>query len=238
MYKHARWLYDYRVWLYWAVAAGWVVADDGAAGAPQGNARPAPPFAWTPKREKAAAALAALGPGETEEELALRLGVTFPTLWRWKQHPAFAARVAEHTADIVAAVKAEGVANRQNRLDGYNDRYRRLEQVIAERAADPTMAQVPGGTSGLLAREIKFVTVYEAKRPERGGDDGEPAIVPAKYKEPTEVFTVDTGLLRELREVAKQAAQDLGQWTEKREIGGADGEPALKVYVGVALEDV
>jgi hypothetical protein len=33
-----------------------------------------------------------------------------------------------------------------------------------------------------------------------------------------EVYSVDTALLKELRDLEKQAAQELGQWTAKTEI--------------------
>ena len=38
--------------------------------------------------------------------------------------------------------------------------------------------------------------------------------------ETVEEFRVDTGLLKELRETEKQAAQELGQWAEKHEVTG------------------
>jgi hypothetical protein len=188
-----------------------------------------------------------MGQGKlTDLEICAELGITEMTLWRWQRYPEFTEAVQAALDAINAAVKAEGIANRQNRIDGYNDRYRRLEEVIAARAADPTMAQVPGGTTGLLTREIKFVVVYESKRLDREHPDSEvapdaetpTAIFPAKYKEPVEVYTVDTGTLKELRAVAQQAAQDLGQWTEKRELSGGDGEPAIKVYMGIEIEDI
>ena len=211
----------------------------------QPNATPPKPFTWNGRRAQAALLLAQKQ--QTDEEIALAVGLKDRTaLWRWKQHPDFAARVVAHEEELLAAIKAQGIANRQNRIAGYTDRYRRWEQVIASRAADPTMAAVPGGTTGLLTREIKFVVVYESKRLDRERPDGEgahdteapAAIFPAKYKEPVEVYTVDTGTLRELRAVAQQAAQDLGQWTEKKELSGGDGEPAIKVYMGVDLEDI
>lgn len=43
----------------------------------------------------------------------------------------------------------------------------------------------------------------------------------------------DLGILKELREIEKQAAQELGQWTEKHEV-----EQTAKVYVTVSPEDL
>jgi hypothetical protein len=59
---------------------------------------------------------------------------------------------------------------------------------------------VPGGTTGLVVRIAKKAAgrvVY--------------------------LDRVDTGLLRELRELAKQAAQELGQWGQKYEGTSRDG---------------
>src|ERR1017187_5622963 len=54
--------------------------------------------------------------------------------------------------------------------------------------------EVPGGTTGLLVKDYK-------------GKDAD-----------TLVYKVDTGLLAELRNHEKQAAEELGQWSEKRKL--------------------
>ncbi len=113
-------------------------------------------------------------------------------------------RIAAAIAEYRVAIKAEGIANKQNRIDRLNADWLRLQQVIAERAADPTMADVPGGTTGLLVRTVKAL-----------GHGADARIV--------EEYAVDTGLLRELRAHEEQAAKELGQWTEKRELTGKDG---------------
>ena len=61
-----------------------------------------------------------------------------------------------------------------------------MRQVIAERAACPDFAKVPGGTTGLLCRDLRC--------------------------KDTPVYKVDTGLLAELRAHEQQAAQELSQW--------------------------
>ncbi len=47
------------------------------------------------------------------------------------------------------------IAIRDDRLAALDDRRRRLHQVMEERAADPSMADVPGGKTGLLVRTYK-----------------------------------------------------------------------------------
>lgn len=54
-----------------------------------------------------------------------------------------------------------------------------------------------------------------------------------RLQEQAEVLTGDLGILKELREIEKQAAQELGQWTEKHEV-----EQTSKVYVTVSPEDL
>jgi hypothetical protein len=63
------------------------------------------------------------------------------------------------------------------------------------------MKHVPGGHTGLLVRTVKSV---------RDGSDT--TIV--------EEFAVDTGLLREMRELELQVSKELGQFIEKHEHGG------------------
>lgn len=72
-----------------------------------------------------------------------------------------------------------------------------MKQVIDERAIDPEMMKAAGGSTGLLVRKLKQI------------GSGENA-------ELVEEFEVDTGLLKEMREHEKQAAQELGQWVERQ----------------------
>ena len=64
-----------------------------------------------------------------------------------------------------------------------------------------------------------------SKGAKRGRSSGEAAEV-------IDVYQVDTGLLRELRELEQQAAKELGQWTERGEIV-ADG-PFRFVLEGIS----
>jgi hypothetical protein len=138
-----------------------------------------------------------LAQGElTHQEVADRVGIARSTLALWRKHPGFAARVEELRAEIGAEVRRIGVADYLMRVRALNDRWGRLRRIIDDRAADPTMAGVPGGTTGLLVRTTKAVGSGESMR-----------IV--------EEFAVDTGLLKQLLDHEKQAARELGQWTEK-----------------------
>lgn len=157
-------------------------------------------FQWTTTRERAAQLVA--DDVLSDEHIASQLGLNRRTLARWKLQPAFKQRVEEHLTAARELIRAEGIANRQNRVDALSDRWNRLHQVIAARAED--LQAVPGGSTGLLVRQLKSIGVGE-------------------NNQVVEEYIVDTGLLAELRNHERQAAQELGQWTEKRELLGAEG---------------
>jgi hypothetical protein len=174
-------------------------------------------FRWNKLKSQAAVRVAE---GRmTDEEIAAEAHVTRRQLTRWKAHPTFAAKVEQHVRALDDAASRRAITRRLARVEALDDRWRRMRNVIAERADDLTMAGVPGGGTGLVVRSLKSI----------GG--GETAQV-------VEEYAVDTGLLRELREHEKQAAQELGQWAEKHEHTGKDGaELVVKVIGGQATMD-
>lgn len=165
----------------------------------------------TEERELAAQLIAA---GElTDPEIAERVGVARQTLWGWRRESEFAARVDEVRGEIRESLSRRAISLVERRVASLNSRWLKLNQVIAERAADPTMMKAPGGTSGLLAHTLKTV------------GSGPLAMVVDEY-------AVDGTLLKELRELEKQAAQELGQWTAKHEHTGPGGGPVqIQVYL-------
>jgi hypothetical protein len=189
----------------------------------------ASPFVWTNRRAEAAQLLA--DDELPDHEIAAKVGVIRRTLAIWKLHPEFAARIKEIRDDYAAAIRARGIAERQNRVDAANDRHRRMQQVIDERAADPAMADIPGGRTGLLVAEPVLVKAYRsAVDPE-----GQEILIPTKESELVLKYGVDTGLSAEMRALEKQVAQDLGQWTEKQE---HSGEIIVRRYEGVDVDEV
>lgn len=157
-------------------------------------------FHWTGVRQRAASLLA--DDELTDNEIAAQCGVTRQTLARWKLVPVFAARVAELSREMGDAASRYAVSRRVRRLRGYDERRDKLLAVVEERGADPSMQGIPGGQTGLLVRTVKSI----------GGGDNAQVV---------EEYTVDTGLLKELRELEKQAAQEAGQWIDKREFSGS-----------------
>ena len=95
-------------------------------------------------------------------------------------------------------MSASGVRNPQSRVTALEDRWHRMRQIIIERSQDPELASVPGGKTGLVVMTFKQL------------GSGKDASVVREYR-------VDTELLRELRAHEQQAAEELGQWTTRKE---------------------
>jgi hypothetical protein len=116
------------------------------------------------------------------------------------RNPTVSWRVNELRNEIAAKFRQsreERLSSLQQRIDGYNERRQKLLAVIGERAMAGWNA--PGASTGLLTREVKSIGAGKT------------------FKE-IEEFRVDIPLLRELRDIEKQAAIELGQWTEKRDV--------------------
>lgn len=160
------------------------------------------PLQWTKRLEQAAVLVAE--DRLTNAQISETVGIAMRTLDYWKQHPDFAQRVAEHVERFAEVTLRRGIARRERRVAALDDRWNRLQRVIEERAEDPGVADEPGGRTGLIVRTEKQVGKATAVE-----------------------YAVDTGLLKELREHEKQAAQELGQWAEKHEHTGGDGKPLI-----------
>ena len=84
-----------------------------------------------------------------DEQISAELGVAKKTLEMWTRREDFRAKVAGHVAALEEALRGKGIAERQNRVDALNDRWRRMQAVIHERATSYA-GQAPGADTGLL----------------------------------------------------------------------------------------
>jgi hypothetical protein len=167
---------------------------------PNNSERKARKFNWNCKKR---AAVELLAEDElTDEQLCDRVGIGRTSLWEWRQNPEFAAELERQQAGVAARIRGHGICNRTTRLRGYQDRRDRMLRVIHQRGADPKLKDVPGGDTGLIVHNVKGVGK---------GEDFQLI----------DLYEVDVALLRELRETEKQAAIELGEWTEKKEHSGA-----------------
>jgi len=155
-------------------------------------------FKWDERRNLAAQKVAE---GEQNvDEIAKACGVTRKALWEWRQHPDFAARVEQIIEEQAAKLLREGIRRKENRLRNLQARVDKMLTLIEERAKEMD-GEIAGGGTGLLVRDYK----------------GKDADIP--------IYKFDAAVVKELREHERQAAQELGEWTEKREITGKDGKP-------------
>ena len=123
------------------------------------------------------------------------VGICLSTLTKWKRRPEFKERVAELTQVFADKVLKEGLARRELRVATLCRMHEKLEQIVAERAADTSLDGIPGARTGLVLRSIKLVG-----------------------KQRIETFISDTKLVKELRGTSEQIARELGQWQERVEI--------------------
>ena len=165
-----------------------------------------------------------------DKQIAEEFAITIRTLARWKLHPDFQEWVEKHRQVLRDAVLTTGIADKVNRVRRLDTDWQRMQAVISQRAAaamrqaqeiqrnaatrEPDaanrpveeFAEAPGMMTGLVVKTVKGIGK---------GDDFQ--IV--------EIYNVDTGLLAEMRNTEKQAAQELGQWVEKGELSGPNGSP-------------
>ncbi len=175
----------------------------------------------------------------SNERIAQIVGVTRKTIDNWKTEPAFAAQVQEIVQAARAAAMAHGIAVKEERIRGYQERQRLLWQVIHARAERGRVLTVLAET-GLTPGGLPLPDGQTPKTPPPGIDTG---LMVKQTKISSlgtviEEWAVDTGLLSEMRAVEKQAAQELGQWTEKRELSGKDGGPVQIDLSGLSDEEL
>ena len=165
-----------------------------------------PEFEWT---EACTSAAQMVAMGELSfEQIAAKVGVHRQTIYNWRQVPEFTARINSLVEEHRQSISRRAISIVERRIERLNRDWLKLQQVIEERGASAEMADVPGGTTGLIAHDVKGVG--------KGCDF-----------QLIDTYKVDAPLLRELREAEKQAAIELGQWAIKGD--PSDSDEALTV---------
>jgi hypothetical protein len=131
-----------------------------------------------------------------DREIAEQCGIDKATLERWKLQPTFRARVQAIVEAYAKRALKNGIARRERRVGVLNDLHNKMLQVIDERAKSKGMAAVPGGKTGIVTKTMKGI----------GKGEDFQAI---------EEYRVDTSTIAEIRDVQKQAAEELGQWIRR-----------------------
>ncbi len=165
---------------------------------------------WTERRERAALLVAQ--DRLPDHAIAREAGVSKRTLERWKSCAEFTARVEEHRQRARAELVAKGILDARNRAEELNELWNLLREVRLARARDPIIQRGPGGHTGLIVARPVMIRMVEPGR----GPDGTVTNTPRGvivYE-----YALDTGYLREVRELAKQIAQEYGQWLGKGDV--------------------
>jgi hypothetical protein len=183
------------------------------------------PFPWTARKLEAARLVAE--DFLSDERIAAKVGIDRRQLTRWKSVPQFMAKVEGIVAALGERSLRFAVARRHRRVKAQNDRWRKMKRVMRERAAAPEMANVPGGKTGLLVRKVKSI----------GGGESAHEV---------EEYEVDTGLLKEIRDLEKQVAQEVNQWEAGKgadrpnvnlNVGGSVNVVAVKQFANLTLDE-
>jgi len=155
------------------------------------------------------------------ERIAAEAGIKRTQLFYWTQDSEFAALVEEQRATLHAGIVKRGIADKQTRIDAEVERHQRLQQVIelrAERGQQELEANTgltpgglpdPNGKRFIPAEVATGMVVHQVKFSPSGM--------------PIHEWVVDAGTSAEMRNLEKQVAQELGEWTERQDVssGGA-----------------
>jgi hypothetical protein len=133
-----------------------------------------------------------------DHEIAQLVGVTKRTIERWKKNIIFAERVQEISKELIANALKHKLARIDRRIGFANDVHERLWQIIQARSVDPELANVPGGTTGLIRKKLKCV-----------GQGNNQAMM--------ESYDVDFSLIRELRAIESQVAKEMDRVSKTEE---------------------
>lgn len=139
--------------------------------------------------------------GLSNYAIAERLGVHPTTVLRWTYRPEYQRLAKEIHAATHADVLRMAVARKAQRVIRLQQRWIQLQRITDDRGQwfSENRPEVAGGATGLLVERLKVV------------GSGPHARTEPEYE-------VDEALLRAERDIAKMAAQELGQWSEKVDI--------------------
>ena len=164
------------------------------------------------RQEKAAALLAE--DRISNLEIAKQCGISFAALKKWREDPIFQERVVTNVQTFADRFLKKGLARQENRLAALDNLYERLIGVIDQRARDPKLRAYPGGDTGLVTRTLRGIG---------SGED---------YQVFTELKT-DTDIVREIRGILRDYAEELGQIKQRQRDITGDGLPAAPPIINI-----
>jgi hypothetical protein len=141
-----------------------------------------------------------------DREIAAKHNISMDTLYAWKRNPVFDSCVAECIEEMKKHIRRRAISITEFRVNAKQDRWRGMQQIVDERAEDPAMQNVPGGSTGLLTHYQKSIGSGDLQR-----------IV--------DVYEFDKALVDAMTEHEMSAARELGQLADKLELTGKDEGP-------------
>lgn len=142
--------------------------------------------------------------------------------------------IAAAIAEYKAEVKARGIAEKQNRIDAANDRHRRMQAIIEARQLRYQAALDVDSPEAAAAQAAKKVFGGEVPYEATTGLLAAKETMTSTGMRIVE-YHLDAPLLKSMLEHEKQVAQEVGEWVEKGELSGKDGEPLTIRSVSVPL---
>lgn len=144
---------------------------------------------------------------ETNESIATQCGIAPATLTLWKRKPAFQAAVNAHRAELAANLSRFHIARKDKRVGALQDRWEKAQAVIGARAKQ-YKDRAPGAETGIVVPMPRVI----------GQGSSAQTVIE---------WAVDTALLAELRAMEKQAAQEVGQWTDRTQTDHTSGGKSM-----------
>ena len=150
------------------------------------------PVLANPKHEKFAVCVAkGQSPAEAYVEVGYAPGQAAKNANRLTKNEGIQARIREVQTQISRRLIELEITNRNNRLQAIQHRWDLMRELIFERGRHEDYQRVPGGSTGLLCLDYK------------GKDANQP------------IYRFDAPLMAEMRLAEKQAAIEMGQWSEE-----------------------
>lgn len=119
-------------------------------------------FKWSANSERAAVLVAE--DELNDDEIAGEARVVRKTLYNWRQHPEFQAKVDELIDELARRARRRAIARADKRLEGYEARRQKMLALIDARSAGPDLQRAPGGETGTLTGHLKRVELEYRRR--------------------------------------------------------------------------
>ena len=145
--------------------------------------------------------------------IAEKVGVTRQTLHNWKHKPEFAALVGDNVGRIQAGMLKLAIAKKHQRVKALDDLHAKSFAVITARALRYQAKLGTDDPEALAALAAKAMFGENVPAEAATGLLVEQESVNNSGMK-TVNWSVDTGLMKEIRALQEQAAKELGQWEE------------------------